>query len=176
MIKNEQTPYRCKNRLPLESFCYSNVDPMDLYCCKSRSLGATCFYSNMEPTRNVNKLRTKWTRARSLTTHCCKNRPSKKRSKIHNDALWSIAVRWWFIGKLITAQRLRRAKLIIRRFCFSKLPWVISECPAPFVDANIAQGWLQTRLNTGTLVLFCQFWAYFSNKSFATGHGSANRL
>ena len=56
-----------------------------------------------------------------------------------------------------SAQRLRRVKLIIRRFCFSKLPWVISECPAPFVDANIAQGWLQTRLNTGTLVLFCQF-------------------
>ena len=40
------------------------------------------------------------------------------------------------------AQRLRRVKLIIRRYCFSKLPWVISECPAPFVDANIAQGWL----------------------------------
>ena len=56
-----------------------------------------------------------------------------------------------------TAQRLRRVKLIILRYGFSKLPWVISECPAPFVDANIAQGWLQTRLNTGTLVLFCQF-------------------
>ena len=56
-----------------------------------------------------------------------------------------------------TAQWLRRVKLIIPRYGFSKLPWVISECPAPFVDANIAQGWLQTRLNTGTLVLFCQF-------------------
>ena len=41
-----------------------------------------------------------------------------------------------------TAQRLRRVKLIIRSYCFSKLPWVISECPAPFVGAYIAQGWL----------------------------------
>jgi hypothetical protein len=32
-------PYCCKNRLPPETCCYSNVDPMDLYCCKSRSLG-----------------------------------------------------------------------------------------------------------------------------------------
>ena len=60
-------------------------------------------------------------------------------------------------GQHYTAQRLRRVKLIIRRYDFSNVPWVISECLAPFVDANIAQGWLQTRLNTGTLVLFCQF-------------------
>ena len=39
MIKHEQAPYCCKNRLPPETCCYSNVDPMDLYCCKSRSLG-----------------------------------------------------------------------------------------------------------------------------------------
>ena len=56
-----------------------------------------------------------------------------------------------------SAQRLRRVKLIILRYCFCNLPWVISECPAPFVDDNIAQGWLQTGLNTGTLALFCQF-------------------
>ena len=42
----------------------------------------------------------------------------------------------------ISAQRLRRVKLIIQRYCFSNLPWVISECPAPFVGAYIAQGWL----------------------------------
>jgi len=52
-----------------------------------------------------------------------------------------------FMGKnfnsfVYIAQRLRRVKLIIRRYCFSNLPWVISECPAPFVETYIAQGWL----------------------------------
>ena len=55
------------------------------------------------------------------------------------------------------AQRLRRVKLIILRYCFCNLPWVISECPTPFVDDNIAQGPLQTGLNPGTLALFWQF-------------------
>ena len=75
-----------------------------------------------------------------------------------------------------TAQRLRRVKLIIRRYCFSNLPWVISECPAPFVETYIAQGWLQRCLNAGTLALFWQFWAYFISKSFARGLGEANHL
>ena len=56
-----------------------------------------------------------------------------------------------------SAQRLRRVKLIIWRFYFSKLPWVISECPAHFVEFYTAQGWLWRCLNAGTLGLFWQF-------------------
>ena len=64
MIKNEQAPDCCKNRLPPDTCFYSNIDPLDLHCCNNRSLGATCFYSNPEPTKNVNKLRTE--RARRI--------------------------------------------------------------------------------------------------------------
>ena len=60
MIKYEQAPYCCKNRLPPGTYFYSNVDPLDPHCCNNRSLGATCFYSNLEPTKNVNKLRTEF--------------------------------------------------------------------------------------------------------------------
>ena len=75
-----------------------------------------------------------------------------------------------------TAQRLRRVKLIIWRFYFSKLPWVISECPAHFVEFYTAQGWLWRCLNAGTLGLFWQFWAYFVSKKFARAVGEANHL
>ena len=69
-----------------------------------------------------------------------------------------------------------RVKLIIWSYWYSHIPWVISECPAPSVDSNTAHGWLQRRLNTGHLTLFCQFLPYFKDKSFPAALGEANRL
>ena len=64
MMKSKQASYCCKNMLPPKTYFYSNTETLDPHCCNSRSLGATCFYSNMVPTRNVNKLRTKRARWR----------------------------------------------------------------------------------------------------------------
>ena len=59
-----------------------------------------------------------------------------------NQATYVLKNRDSFLNRVSIAQRLRRVKLIIWKFYFSNLPWVISECPAPFIEFYIAQGWL----------------------------------